>query len=119
MAAPSSSQDPKQIQTLVQVSKPNDSGCRYARGALKGSKGPQARRAPIRFAAFSACSMRHGNSLGFDFRRPVINRNLFIEVKISGGNTGDKPRSRLNVKSWIAHWMKTKSRFWNVTIYIR
>jgi len=37
--------------------------------------------------------MRHGNSLGFDFRRPAINRNLCIEVKISGGNTGDKPRS--------------------------
>src|SRR5579859_3166634 len=43
--------------------------------------------------ALSACSMRHANRLGFDFRCAALNGNLFVEVEIRRGNAGNEPRS--------------------------
>ncbi len=48
--------------------------------------------APPYGSLLSACSMRHGNCLGCDFRRAAISSNLFIEIKIRRGNTRNKPR---------------------------
>jgi hypothetical protein len=36
--------------------------------------------------------MRHYNGLGFDYLCTAINSNLFIEIEIRGGSTGNKPR---------------------------
>ena len=53
----------------------------------------------FRLTVFSACSMRHGNCLGFGFRRTAINSDLFLEIKIRRAAPVISRAPRLNVKS--------------------
>jgi hypothetical protein len=66
--------------------------------------GFEALRAPIRFTAFSACSMRHGNYLGFDFRHATIGTlrltaTSLLKLKSVGAAPVISRAPRLNVKS--------------------
>ena len=68
----------------------------------------------------SPCPAQRGAAAvsGSIFSAPPWIATSLLKLKSVGAVPVISRAPRVKVKSWIAHWMKTKSRFWKVTRFI-